>query len=64
MNVSSIAPLPPDQVRSRRVALDRHRLDPAEPHLAICRACGRPWPCDVAQLMHGMSKRSEQGPGR
>jgi hypothetical protein len=32
-------------------AAHRHRRDPEELAFGICRACGRPWPCDTARLI-------------
>jgi len=47
------------------VRIGRHRPDPDENNLAVCRACGRPWPCDVANfhLAAGGSGEMSQAAG-
>lgn len=40
-----------DRVWRQRDRVARHELDPGESHLRLCRACGRPWPCEVVGLL-------------
>jgi hypothetical protein len=39
-----------------RAIVSRHAAD-AEESLRTCRACGRPWPCDVSRLADAFASR-------
>lgn len=40
----------------------RHRRDPDELSFGVCRACGRPWPCDTARLAGAVAATTRKTP--
>ena len=43
--------------RTRR----RHRPDPVEHAIVVCRACGRPWPCYATRLLVELARLTADG---
>jgi hypothetical protein len=39
-----------------------HRRDPDELPFGVCRACGRPWPCDTARLLAVVAADTKKTP--
>jgi hypothetical protein len=51
----------PHPIQTARAAR-RHRRDPDELPFGVCRACGRPWPCDTARLVVGVAPTTRKTP--